>query len=213
LPRNWSIFDRGCGFCYRLCVAVQQKGAGVMTQIRSYNKTAIVLHWLMAALIGAVALLGLAFDQMTREAKPFWLNLHAVLGLAILLLVAMRLGWRWRRPPPPHPMPKLAETVSRFAHGALYGLMGLVPLFGLAALLARGRGIDFGLFSLASPLARNRDLSRAMMSGHAFFAYALLAVAALHIAAALYHQFVLGDGLLARMVPGRKHAVPSRKAA
>jgi cytochrome b561 len=180
--------------------------------VRSYNGTAILLHWLMAALIVAVAVVGLAFDEMSRDIKPFWLNLHAVFGLAILLLVAVRLIWRWRRPPPPHSLPKLAGALSGLAHGALYGLMGLVPLFGLVGLFARGRGIDFWLFTLASPLERNRDLGRAMMNGHAFLAYALLAIAGLHIVAALYHQFVLGDGLLARMIPGREFAA-SRKAA
>jgi cytochrome b561 len=183
-----------------------------MDSVRSYNRTAIVLHWLMAALILAVAVVGLAFDDMARDVKPVWLNLHAVFGLAILLLVGLRLVWRWLRPPPPHNLPKLAETLSGLAHGALYGLMGLVPLLGLAALFARGRAIDFWLFTLPSPLERSRDLSRAMLNGHAFLAYALLAVAGLHIVAALYHHFVLDDGLIARMLPGRD--LPrSRKAA
>jgi cytochrome b561 len=177
-----------------------------MNSVPRYNGTAMLLHWLMAVVIAAVSVVGLLFDDMSRDVKPFWLNLHAVFGTTILALVAVRLVWRWYRPPPPYPMPKLAKALSDLAHGALYGLMGFVPLLGLLALFARGRGIDFWLFTLPSPLERNRDLGRAMLSGHSFLAYVLFAIAGLHIVAALYHQFILGDGLLARMLPRREIA-------
>jgi cytochrome b561 len=78
-------------------------------------------------------------------------------------------------------------------------LMAAVPLLGLATLFLRGRGLEFGLFSIASPLAANRTLSRAIKEVHELAAYALLALVAFHIAAALWHQFIKRDGLMGRM--------------
>ena len=157
----------------------------------------------MAGLILAVGLIGFAFDRMPRESKPFWLNRHAVLGLATLVFVIVRLAWRLRVPPPALTLPPLVRRLSEIAHAALYTLMGLVPAFGLATLLARGRGLDFGFLALASPWARNRELAGTMMSGHRLFTYVLFGIAALHIAAALYHHLIVGDHLITRMMPKR----------
>ncbi|MGI9129025.1 MAG: cytochrome b [Roseomonas sp.] len=98
------------------------------------------------------------------------------------------------------PLPSsMTAQQQRLAHFGLYGLMAVVPLLGLATPFLRGRGLEFGFFSIASPLAANRTLSRSVKEVHELVAYGLLGLVAFHIAAALWHQFIKRDGLMDRM--------------
>lgn len=95
------------------------------------------------------------------------------------------------------------ESLSKLAHFLLYVLMLAVPLIGLPTLFYRGRGLDFGLFQVPAFLARTPEIFRPLTELHELGAYALIGLAAGHVAAALYHQWILRDALIARMVPGR----------
>ena len=65
-----------------------------------YDRVAIALHWIMAALIVVVGVLGLLHDSWPRHSQAFWINLHALIGLSVWVLIVVRLGWRLRHPPP-----------------------------------------------------------------------------------------------------------------
>jgi cytochrome b561 len=77
--------------------------------------------------------------------------------------------------------------------------MIVVPLIGIPTLLYRGRGIDFGILQLAPLVPRTPEIYRPLTDVHELAAYALVLLAAGHILAALYHQYVLRDGLVGRM--------------
>jgi cytochrome b561 len=85
-----------------------------------------------------------------------------------MLLLALRIVWRMVSTAPALPvgMNTQQRRLARLAHFGLYGLMAVVPLLGLATLFLRGRGLEFGLFSIASPLAANRTLSRSIKEVH-----------------------------------------------
>ena len=173
---------------------------------KRYTSGAIALHWLMAGLIVLVAISGLLFDDIPKSWEDRFLNLHAVFGTLTGLLLLARIAWRRQHRPPPLPasIGPLNRAASHWGHIGLYALMALVPLAGLAALLSRGKGIDFGLFEILSPFARTPEIARPAKQIHALLAYGLLAVAAAHMMVALVHQFVLRDGILLRMMPGKK---------
>ena len=167
-----------------------------------YNRLAILFHWLMAALIFYAAAAILIADDLPRGAfRDFIKTTHNSVGAIVLLLLVLRLAWRMVStvPPMPYGMTALQQRLARLAHLGLYGLMAAVPVLGLATHFLRGRGLEFGLFSIASPLAANRTLSRSIKEVHELAAYALLALVAFHIAAALWHQFIKRDGLMGRM--------------
>lgn len=70
---------------------------------RSYSALAIALHWLIAALIVLqVILAGRMSEARTPEAFAVF-QLHKSVGITILLLSLVRLGWRLIHPPPPIP--------------------------------------------------------------------------------------------------------------
>lgn len=170
-----------------------------------YDRTAILLHWAIAFLITAAFLLGLTVDDFPKAYKDTVVNAHSLLGLGVLLLTLIRIAWRLGHPPPPAPksMSAGAERLSKLMHALLYLLMLMIPLIGLPTLFYRGRGLDFGLFQLPAFLARTPEIFRPLTELHELGAYALIGLAAGHVAAALYHQWVLRDALIARMMPGR----------
>ena len=167
-----------------------------------YNRLAILFHWVMAALIFYAAASILIADDLPRGAfRDLIKTTHNSVGAVVLLLLVLRIVWRMVSTAPPMPAGTTTQQqrLARLAHLGLYGLMAMVPLLGLATLFLRGRGLEFGLFSIASPLTANRTLSRSIKEVHELAAYALLGLVAFHIAAALWHQFIKRDGLMGRM--------------
>ena len=132
-------------------------------------------------------------------------NWHKWAGVLILLLSALRLLWRLAHRPPPAPaMPGWQRRAAAATHGLLYALFFAVPLAGWAYSSASGFPIVvFGVLPLPDWVPVNRELADTLKALHHWLAYALGGLVALHVAAALKHQFIDRDGLLARMWPAR----------
>jgi len=126
----------------------------------------------------------------------------ALIGVATLV----RVSWRLR-----HSAPGAIATESRWlrtgarvSHATLYLLLLAVPLLGWVAASARGWRVTL-FHGLTLPALLPRGSKSGFLAGdvRTFLAYTLLVIVALHIAAALYHRFILHDQVLARMLPGR----------
>jgi cytochrome b561 len=169
-----------------------------------YGAAAITFHWTAAALIVFLGSLGLLFDDIPREARPFWINVHVCVGLFYLASVIARLLWRAT-----HKVPDLPPDVGEFSrrtsfavHHLLYVLMLLIPLIGVVARVWHGRSFDYGIFQLNFGVASNPAVFHPAEKIHQLLAYALFALAGLHAAGAVYHHFVRRDGILLRMMAG-----------
>lgn len=172
---------------------------------RGYDPVARALHWSMAGLILLTFALGLLIDALPRAWKYTAVESHKAIGLAILVLLAARLGWRaWHRPPPFTTISPFEARAAGFGHAGLYLLMLGAPLAGLIYVVLRGQGVDFGLFQIA-PLAAplDRSVTRPIREVHEWLAYGLIGLAALHVLAALWHHLIRKDDTLRRMMPGR----------
>jgi cytochrome b561 len=170
-----------------------------------YGSPAIALHWLTAALVIVVGTLGLLHDSWPKSTQAFWINIHALIGLLLWVLVMLRLWWRWRQPPPPLPA-DVGELTRRLAgpvHALLYVLLLIIPVIGIVTFIFHGRVFDFGLFQVDFGVKRNRAIFHPTEDIHGYLAYALFTLAGLHLLAALWHQFVRHDGFLRRMWPAR----------
>jgi cytochrome b561 len=132
-------------------------------------------------------------------------NWHKWAGVTILALSAARLLWRLsHRPPAGPPMPVWQARASQAVHGLLYGLFFAVPLVGWAYSSAAGFPVVlYGLFPLPDFVAPDKALAGLIKPWHAALAWSMAALVAVHLAAALKHQFIDRDQLLARMNPGR----------
>ena len=168
--------------------------------LQKYDRTSIALHWLIAALLVADGVLGLMIDTWPREQRGPIVNLHALLGICVAALAMGRIANRLARPAPPLPPgERWVSVASKSIHGLLYLATLAIPLTGMIALFLRGRGVNFGLFQLPALLAENRDAARNVKTLHELLFFATMAVAALHAAAAIWHQISLKDRLLERM--------------
>jgi cytochrome b561 len=170
-----------------------------------YSGGAIAFHWSMAVLILVVGTLGLLHDSWPKGTQSFWINLHALIGLLVFALLLARLAWRARHPPPPLPPETgaLSRRLSRPVHAFMYGLLFVIPLFGIVTFIWHGRVFDLGLFKIDFGVRKDPAIFHPTEDIHGYLAYALFALAGIHIAAALWHQFVRRDQLLRRMWPGQ----------
>ena len=178
---------------------------------RRYTRTAMLLHWVLG--LALIALFGVGVYMADLPFSPQRLKLynwHKWAGVTILVLSALRLLWRITHRPPALPkaiektMPGWQKLAHHGTHHLLYVLFFAVPLIGWAYSSAAGFPIVFlGLWQLPDFVPVSKDLAEAIKPWHQYTAFALAALAVLHIAAALKHQLVDRDGLLHRMLPGK----------
>lgn len=174
-----------------------------------YSRVARWFHWWSVGFIAVQATLGVAMDI-----RGNWLDLwdgttealysgHKLIGAILLVLVVERLGYRLVRGRPAD-APGLARwqaVIGSTNHLLMYALLVVVPLLGWVGVqLYPALGV-FGLFSLPSFLKADEKTATVVLGWHGAIAYVLLALIALHVAAALYHRFVLRDEVLGRMLP------------
>jgi cytochrome b561 len=171
----------------------------------TYGIIAQAMHWLVAAMVLAQLGLGLyAADLPVSLARLQWLSRHKSLGLTILAVVLLRLAWRSMNRPPalPAAMPSWQQRAARATHWLLYALLFLAPLSGWLHASAAGLSANwFGLFQVPDLISQNQELSALLKTVHRT-CVALLSILLLgHAGAALWHAFVLRDGVLYRMLP------------
>ncbi|NCT12337.1 MAG: cytochrome b [Rhodobacterales bacterium] len=172
-----------------------------------YHPALVILHWLLAVLIIVALIAGKLILDATPNSDPaklFSLRAHMSIGLAVLVLMVLRVVIRWRSaaPPPADAGHPALNLTARLAHPALYLLIFGMVFSGIAISAAAGLpGIVFG--GTGAPLPETFD-SYAARGVHGALSGLLIALVALHVAAALWHQFIRRDGLMGRMRPGRR---------
>ena len=165
-----------------------------------YGAVAVAIHWISALAIAGLLVSGFRIASLADPlAKADLLRVHAAIGIAVLVLTLARLSW-WlfadRKPAGVPGTPPLQERAAKAVHGLFYVVIlgmgasgiGMLVLSGAGAILylgAPGLMPDFTVFAPRVP--------------HGLGAFALLALIVLHVGAALYHQFVRRDRLIARM--------------
>ena len=170
----------------------------------TYNRGAIALHWISAALVVANLLLGLSMVGLPISPRKLqWYVVHKSIGITIFLLTSLRLAWRALRPhPAPVPMPRWQRRAAALSHALLYVLLFAIPVSGWLFSSATGVHVVYlGLVPLPDLVARDRALGDVLRLVHLSLNALLAAVVCIHVAAALRHHFVDRDAVLARMLP------------
>jgi len=174
------------------------------------------LHWTIAVLILAIGAVGLVMGELPRSPKYFWVyTAHKSLGLTVLALVLVRIGWRlYAGAPPAVPgTPRWQAWLAAMVHVLLYGMALAMPLSGWLYDSASGlRPFRwFGQLEVPKLVAPDEALAGAAHGWHETLFWVLLLLVAAHAGAALYHHFVRHDATLARMLPRRKTTPPPRE--
>ena len=174
-----------------------------------YTRTAIVLHWLIAALIIVTIPLGLYSASIRTTVELPAMTAHKAIGITILLLTTVRLGWRLgHRVPDLPPMASWIRTVARGTHFLFYVLLFAMPLSGWWMTSAfHKHPITFGLFGVPYlPVPQGMTSAGPAHEVHETLGWVMIALLALHVLAAVKHHFVDRDQILNRML-GRQASI------
>jgi len=179
-----------------------------------YSAVSIMFHWTIAVLILANLLLGWRMGYLTGMEQFGMVQLHKSIGITVLVLSLGRIAWRLLNPPPPSTaLEKPWEhRAAHITHWFFYVMMIGMPLTGWAMVSVSAFNIPtllwktipwphIGFLNALDPMGRAR-VEAANGSVHLYLALGGGALIALHVAAALKHQFIVRDGVLGRMVPG-----------
>lgn len=152
-----------------------------------------ILHWLMALLI--------LFNLLFSDAMETWghlyfgnqpipadigrsANIHAAVGIAILVLALIRLCLRIVQgvPPEPEEEPAFFRMVAKISHWAFYAIFIIMPLAGIGAYFG-GNGT-------------------AAFAHIGWMKTAMWALIVLHLLGVLVHQFYWKTNIIRRMTRG-----------
>ncbi|MGN8278118.1 cytochrome b [Pseudomonas sp. SMN5] len=177
-----------------------------MSAPRHFAPLARLLHWLMALMIIAMLFIGAGMVASVSERHEWLLQLHKPLGIAILLLVIVRLIVRFttRQPPLPADLPGWQVLAAKASHVLLYALMLVLPLLGWGMISAAGDPVMLSQsLQLPSILPADAQTFALLRKAHGYLAYLLFMTVLVHLAAALFHAWVRRDEVLDSMLRGR----------
>lgn len=173
---------------------------------RGYDPVTKLLHWVVFLAVAAQYAVGEFMPHIGRKAEDAGLiALHMSLGASVLAVILVAIGWRLTHPVPQlAALPRWQRAAAFLTHWALYALILVMTLLGWAATDYRGWPVKvFGLIPLPAIAQKGESWAHTAGDIHSFLVNVLLALVVLHVGAALYHQFVVRDGVMKRILPGR----------
>jgi cytochrome b561/polyisoprenoid-binding protein YceI len=181
-----------------------------------YSGTAKLLHWLIAGFVIALLSVGVLMTRIgDLQLKYELYQLHKSMGVTVLGLMILRVGWRLGAKPPALP-PHMAAWERGAAHGThalLYIFLLAMPLTGWAMVSSALPPFDFPtLLYTRIPWPHipfieqltpdeKKTVEPLLKNVHAALGWTILVLVGLHIAAALRHGIFLKDGIMLRMLP------------
>lgn len=177
-----------------------------------YSTVAMWLHWTIAAFVLTNVALGFGHEWVVRPVAQQMMWFHKSIGLTVLILTLVRIGWRLSHPVPPmsDQMPAWEKWAARLTHWAFYVLLLALPLAGWAMSSASPRNAPIPFWGITFPMmpgfadmavASRKALSHQFGEWHEQLAWIAIALIVLHVAAALKHQFWNKDAVVHRMLP------------
>jgi cytochrome b561 len=179
--------------------------AKMTTERWQFNALMRFLHWLMAAMVLTMLGVGVAMVASLGD-YHLLVSLHRPLGIAILILVMIRLVTRLSSTVPalPATMSPQERLAAHASEVLLYTLLFVEPLVGWAMLsAARFPIVLFGSVHLFPILPHSPMVYAVLRQTHTILAYLFFLAFIAHFGAVLFHTLIVRDGLLSRMLPGR----------
>lgn len=171
-----------------------------------YGVVASALHWLIGiALLGQIGF-GFLLDEIAPRNTPpraAVINLHKSFGVTLAVLIVLRIAWRLahRAPAPMASLPAWQQRASTLGHRALYACMVVMPTSGYIASNFSKYGVKFYGIALAPWGGDIPAVYRVFNLIHITTAWVFTALIVGHIAMALKHSMIDGNGIMARVWP------------
>jgi len=160
-----------------------------------------ILHWTMAVMVIAMLFIGIGMVASLAEYHRL-VSIHKPLGIAILVLVAVRLVNRLINPPPPLPpsVPAIERIAIQVSVTILYFLMFALPLVGWALLSAADYPVVlYGSVTLPPILPHDGAVYAVLRTAHSVLAFLLFATFLAHFSGAMLHALIVRDGVFESM--------------
>ena len=179
-----------------------------------YDTLSRAFHWVTAIIVTIAFILGPGgFGRLMRQgidpATRSDIVWHETLGILVLLLTALRLLWVAFRPAVPQfPMAGWMQLMAKLMHVALWALLLALPITAFLALGSEAHPLTLlgGVRIDQMPLIADSAIAKLADWGdvHQFLGDAIMWLAGLHAAAAIYHHVALKDGVLSAMLPRKR---------
>ncbi len=174
----------------------------------TYDNVSIWLHWATATLVVIQFTLSQTWGWFGRPLHGLMEDTHMSFGVVLTAVIIFRIVWRLL---PGHRMSTVTEgwvrLTSKGVHYLLYVLLVTEAALGFTFRWGAGRPMEFfglGIPPLIGEIARpDRHFLREL---HEWIGWTIIIVALLHALSALYHHYVLKNGVLRRMLPRRAKA-------
>jgi cytochrome b561 len=190
-----------------------------------FSDVAIFFHWVVAALILANILIAWQFHSIHGALGSTILQIHKSIGITILLLSVLRLMWRLLNPPPPFAITMQAseQGAAKIVERSFYFIMFAMQLTGWAIVSASSLPTPVTLFGVVHwpyipslgtlPFDQKLRMYGLSVGAHYLLGSITYALLTLHVLAALRHQFLKRDAVLARMIQllAQRKAVADRR--
>lgn len=171
-----------------------------------FSSLTIALHWLIGLTIIGLVAVGIYMVDLPRgEFRSMLYGWHKVIGTTVLMVAALRILWRWRNglPKPAADYPEWQRKAASTVHVLLLVATIGLPLSGALYSFAGGYPVPvLGLFNIQTD-TKIPWMYDTFHFIHGWAGWILAAIIAVHVAGALKHHVVDGDGTLRRMLGAR----------
>jgi len=172
---------------------------------KQYGSMAKWLHWISAVLIVGMLILGYFVRTGPEATFGILIAYHKFFAVILFVVMLFRVIWRWANPTPSlSGMPRHQAIAAHINHWLLYLCIFVMLFAGWFMTSFGGHPMDIFGMNLALPLTINKPVSHLFGSIHYWTSWVLFCLIILHILAALFHQFILRDKLVNRMLPQKK---------
>ena len=177
---------------------------GLRSTSSRYGAGTQIFHWLTVILVLAAYMLSKGDRYSLYSAAADGLRrIHETLGVLVFIVVVLRLLWRLiDSAPAKQPMSRWMAAAAKLVHFALYALLIAIPATAVLGTWLEGIPVTLSGFDIAPQIAEGRELGQRVMEIHTTLGNAILWVAGVHAAAALFHHFYLRDDVFQSMAPG-----------
>jgi cytochrome b561 len=182
-------------------MAALTRPSNATIEVERYPATSRLLHWTVAALVLATWPLGFVIQFASKDVVLDFYMIHESLGFLVLWLMLIRVGNTLTAARPQAHGASLERAAASTVHTLLYVFLILMPISGFLATNAHGFPLTwFGLVPIWSPIAKSPDIAWTLSAVHAWSAWILLALFAMHLGAVLLHHVIKRDNTLYRIL-------------